>query len=103
MFRRDVAQLVLRVAARGEDFPPFLDSLLIDPKAGITRSENDEWVGLRCRVSCERSGQNRGYWEVREMSKDGKALTIFTVQFRIILVGLRYNIVHNENNLMRIL
>ena len=47
VFVGDIAQLNFGPATGGEDLPPRLDSLLIHSKAGIARSQNDEWVLLK--------------------------------------------------------
>jgi hypothetical protein len=47
MFGRDIAQMDMGPATGGENVPSSLDSLLIHPKAGIARSQNDEWVLLQ--------------------------------------------------------
>ena len=58
VFRRDIAQLDLGSATGGKDLPPRLDSLLVHPKAGIARSQNDEWVLLQRRMMYEGSDQD---------------------------------------------
>ena len=47
VFGRYIAQLNFGSATGGEDLPAPLDSLLIHLKAGIARSQNDEWVLLQ--------------------------------------------------------